>query len=259
MNSSFKEVDVPERLSRSADESHGKGHHSATGKEQVFHRPLPPRARRVRGAPSHLITKERTMSTPSGKEKSTFTREELKKLRGELWIILPFFIFSVYVFAGSFQYKFEARTVPLIIGAGTAILTAMRLLYIFFPHLGIGEFKEGGLGGEFDQMKDEIEEEALKGRIEEPEGKKITFADEKKAFIALIGSFLIFLLLGYIVGTFFVVVGTSYYYGFRNKTQIAISLASMYLVVYIVLYKLLEAPADFGLLLDPILQSFNLL
>ncbi len=70
---------------------------------------------------------------------------------------------------------------------------------------------------------------------------------------------LIFLLLGYIVGTFFVVVGTSYYYGFRNKTQIAISLASMYLVVYIVLYKLLEAPADFGLLLDPILQSFNLL
>jgi len=199
------------------------------------------------------------MGTPSEKGKTQLTSEERNELRGELWIIIPFFLFSLYMFAGSFRYKFEARTVPMIIGAGTAILTGMRLLYIFFPQFRIGEFKEAGLAGEFDHMKEEIEAETLKGRLAEPEKKETTFADEKKAFIALIGCFAAFLLLGYMVGTFFVIVGTSYYYGFKDKVQLSISLASMYLIVYVVLYKLLDAPVDFGLLLEPILKSFNLL
>lgn len=199
------------------------------------------------------------MGTPSEKGKTVLTAEELKELRGELWIIIPFFLFALYLSAGSFRYKFEASTVPMIIGAGTAILTGMRLFYIFFPQFRIGEFKEAGLAGEFDHMKEEIEAETLKGRLEEPEKKEITFADEKKAFIALIGCFVTFLLLGYLVGTFFVIVGASYYYGYKEKVPILITLVSLYLVVYIVLYKLLDAPADFGLLLEPILNSLNLL
>ncbi|MBI4632548.1 MAG: hypothetical protein HY742_01455 [Deltaproteobacteria bacterium] len=199
------------------------------------------------------------MSDPSEKGKPALTAAELKKLRGELWIIVPFFLFALYLFAGSFRYKFEASTVPMIIGIGTAILTGMRLFYIFFPQFRIGEFKETGLAGGFDHMKEEIEEETLKGRIEEPEAKTVAFADEKKAFICIIGCFVVFLLLGYIVGTFFVIVGTSYYYGYKDKAPLLISLVSLYLVVYVVLYKLLDAPADFGLLLEPILRSLNLL
>jgi hypothetical protein len=56
-----------------------------------------------------------------------------------------------------------------------------------------------------------------------------------------------------------VIVGTSYYYGYKDKAPLLISLVSLYLVVYVVLYKLLDAPADFGLLLEPILRSLNLL
>jgi len=32
----------------------------------------------------------------------------------------------------------------------------------------------------------------------------------------------------------------------------------MYLLIYLVLYRLLEAPMDFGLVLEPILRSFDL-
>lgn len=199
------------------------------------------------------------MATPSEKGKAQLTSGERNELRGELWIIIPFFIFALYLCLGSFRYKFEASTVPMIIGAGTAILTGMRLLYIFYPQLRIGEFKETGLAGEFDHMKDEIEEEALKGRLVEEEKKEVTFADERKAFVTLIGCFLSFLLFGYIVGTFFVVVGSSYYYGYKDKVPLLISLGSLYFVVYIVLYKLLDAPASFGILLEPILKSFDLL
>jgi hypothetical protein len=199
------------------------------------------------------------MGTPLVKGKPGLSADERNKLRGELWIIIPFFLFSLYLFAGSFRYKFEASTVPMIIGLGTAILTGMRLVYIFFPQFRIGEFKETGLAGEFDHMKEEIEEKTMKGRLEEPETKKLAFADEKKAFICIIGCFVAFLLLGYIVGTFFVIVGSSYYYGYKDKGPLLISVVSLYLIVYVVLYKLLDAPADFGLLLEPILRSLNLL
>ena len=184
--------------------------------------------------------------------------KELRKLREELWIIVPFFIASLYFFLFSFRYKLEARTVPMLIGAGTALLTGMRLFHIIFPRSKIGQFKEAGLGGEFDTLKEELEEETLKGKYEEPPAKMITFQDEKKAFYALIFSFLVFLLFGYMVGTFFVIVGTSYYYGYKNKVHLLISVVSMYAIVYLVLYLLLEAPMDYGLILEPVLRSLDL-
>jgi hypothetical protein len=184
--------------------------------------------------------------------------KEIKKLRGELWIILPFFVSSLYFFFLSFRYKVEASTVPMLIGAGTAILSGMRLFHIIFPKSKLGQFKEAGLAGEFDNLKEEIEEETLKGKYEDAPAKEITFQDEKKAFYALIGSFLIFLLFGYMVGAVFVIVGTSYYYGYKHKVHLLISVVSMYVLIYIVLYRLLEAPVDFGLVLEPILRSLDL-
>jgi len=87
----------------------------------------------------------------------------------------------------------------------------------------------------------------------------VTSVDERKAFIGAIGSFLVFLLCGYLIGSFVVVIGASYYYGYKEKLPIAIVLASLFLIVYVLLYKLLEAPEDFGLLLDPILRSLDLI
>lgn len=184
--------------------------------------------------------------------------KELKKLREELWIVLPFFIASLYFFFFSFRYKIEASTVPMLIGAGTAILTGMRLFHILFPKSKLGQFKEAGLAGEFDSIKEEIEEETLKGKYEETPAKEITFQDEKKAFYALIASFVVFLLFGYMVGAFFVIVGTSYYYGYKHKVHLSISVVSMYAIVYLVLYRVLEAPMDYGLILEPILRSLGL-
>jgi len=43
-------------------------------------------------------------------EKRRKSEKELRKLREELWVILPFFIMSFYFFLGSFQYK-RATTV----------------------------------------------------------------------------------------------------------------------------------------------------
>ena len=199
------------------------------------------------------------MSDISGTKKPEMSLKELKKLREELWVILPFFIFALYIFLGSFRYKLVARTVPMLIGIVTTLLTGMRLFHIIFPKSKIGQFKEAGLAGEFDSIKDEIAEEKLKGKYEEAPAKEITFRDEGKAFLALIGSFVAFLLFGYLVALFFVIVGTSYYYGYKEKVKIFISLVSMYLLCYLVLYKLLGAPEDFGVLLDPILRSLNLI
>jgi hypothetical protein len=197
------------------------------------------------------------MGDISETKKTEMSPKELKKLRQELWVIFPFFIFAVYIFLGSFRYKLAARTVPMLIGIATAILTGMRLFHIIFPKSKIGQFKEAGLAGEFDSIKDEIAEEKLKGKYEEVPSKEITFRDEGKAFLALIGCFVAFLLFGYLVALFFVIVGTSYYYGYKEKLKIFISLVSMYLLCYLVLYKLLGAPADFGILLTPILESLR--
>jgi hypothetical protein len=199
------------------------------------------------------------MDGNSKAERPELSAKELKDLREELWIILPFFIFTIYIFFGSFRYKFEARTVPMLIGFVTMILSGMRLFHIIFPKSKIGLFKEAGLAGEFDSIKDEIAEEALKGKYEEAPAKEITFRDERRAFLALIGCFVAFLLFGYLVAMFFVIVGTSYYYGYKEKVKIFISLVSMYLLCYLVLYKLLGAPADFGVLLEPILKSLDLI
>lgn len=197
------------------------------------------------------------MGDLSETKKPELTPKELKKLRQELWVVIPFFIFSLYIFLGSFRYKLAARTVPMFIGFVTIILTGMRLLHIIFPKSKIGQFKEAGLAGEFDTIKDKIEEETLKGKYEEAPLKEITFRDETKAFLTLIGCFVVFLLFGYLIAVFFVIVGTSYFYGYREKKNIFISLISMYLLCYLVLYKLLGAPADFGILLEPILKSLN--
>ncbi|MFB3887420.1 MAG: hypothetical protein ACE144_19540 [Thermodesulfobacteriota bacterium] len=193
--------------------------------------------------------------------------KELEKLRGELWIILPFFAFTLFIFLGSFQYKFEAAIVPMFVGAGMLILAGSRLFHIIFPKSRIGEFKESGLAGEFDSIKDQIEEELQKRqedkmveqiRVEEP-AKPITFREERKAFFSLLFCFGVVLLLGYLVGGFFVIVGTCYYYGFKKKKKILIALVSMYFIIYVCLYKLLGAPTDFGILLQPILESLNVL
>lgn len=106
---------------------------------------------------------------------------------------------------GSFQYKLEARD-ALLIGLLTAILSGMRLLHIIFPKSKIGQLKEAGLAGEFDNRREKIKEEVLKDFREEPV-QKIAFSDEVKAFIGLIGCFAVFLLFGYIVGTFFAIAG----------------------------------------------------
>ncbi len=197
------------------------------------------------------------MGDISGTKKAEMSTKELKKLREELWVVLPFFVFALYIFLGSFRYKLAARTVPMFIGFSTTLLCGMRLFHIIFPKSKIGQFKESGLAGEFDSLKDEIAEETLKGKYEEAPAREVTFRDEGKAFLTLIGCFVAFLLFGYLVAMFFVIVGTSYYYGYKEKLKIFISLVSMYLLCYLVLYKLLGAPADFGILLEPILESLQ--
>ncbi len=184
--------------------------------------------------------------------------KELKKLRGELVVIVPIFLVSLYFFLGSFQYKPGARDVPMVIGLFTVILTGMRLFYIVFPKSKIGEFKEAGLAGEFDSKVENIKAEVLKGYDEEP-APEFTRYDEWKAFIGLVGCFVAFLLFGYIVGSFFAIVGSYYYYGLRKAVPLLITLASMYTIIYLLLYKLLEAPSDYGILLEPILMSLGLI
>lgn len=185
-------------------------------------------------------------------------RKGRKDLQGELLIVLPFFIFSLYIFFGGFQYPSEARIVPMIISFATAVLTGLRLFHIVF-HTRLGQFKEAGIAGEFDSLKEEIAEEVLKGKIAEVPARKITFREERKAFLALLGSFVAFLLFGYLNGIFFVIIGISYYYGYREKKKILISLVAMYLLCYGILHKLLGAPADYGILLAPLLKSFRVI
>jgi len=187
------------------------------------------------------------------------TGKDLKELRNELWVVVPFVLASLGFFLGSFSFKRGAGGVPMVVGFLTLVMSGMRLYHIIRPQSKIGEFNEAGLAGEFDHMKDVIEEETLKGHYEEPKGKVVTVVDERKAFLGVFISFLCFLLFGYIIGGFVAIVFGTLYYGYRDRLPIAVVLASLFLIVYVLLYKLLEAPGDFGLLLDPILRSFNLI
>jgi hypothetical protein len=188
--------------------------------------------------------------------------KEKKKLRNELWVVIPFLITSLFFFVESFNYKFQARILPMLVGFVMTLVTAMRLFYIFFSgnRLRIGEFKEGGLAEEFDEVKENIEKELVKGNFEKGAPRReITSRDERKAFIPLIACFFAFLLFGYLVGIFIAIVGVSFYYGYRERWPLITSLISMYLIVYVILYRLLGAPEDFGLLLDPVLRSLHLI
>jgi len=192
---------------------------------------------------------------------SKIRSKERQKLRNELWVVIPFFLTSIFFFVQSFEYTFRARILPMLVGLILAIATAMRLLYIFFPtnRLRLGEFKEGGLAGEFDDVKESIEKEVFKEDLKRKPSREITGRDEGKAFMALIGCFLGFLLFGYLVGVFITIVGIGFFYGYREKLPLVTSLIVMYFIVYVILYRLLGAPEDFGLLLDPILRSLNLI
>jgi hypothetical protein len=183
---------------------------------------------------------------------------DVGKLRGELWSLVRFFLFCGYVSLGSFRYKFEAATVPMIIGFSTLLLVALRLYHVVNPRSRIGQFKEAGLAGEFDQIKEEIEEEALKGRIGEAPAKEITFPEERKAFLALAFSCLSFVLLGYVVGSLTVVLGTTIYYGYTRPVPILVTCAAVFFLLYVVLHRLFGADISWGLLLGPILDSLGL-
>ena len=199
------------------------------------------------------------MSKDPKRKRGELSVKELKELRGEFWVIPPFLIFALIIFLGSFQYKFEAAMVPMLIGAVAVILAGMRFLHILFPKSKIGEFKETGLAGEFDSIEKKIKGETLKDKYEETPERALTFREEKTAFFALISCFVIFLLFGHFVGIFYAIVGTSYYYGFKKKGPLLISLVTMYLIIYLLLNKLLEGPMFFGLILEPILESLDLI
>lgn len=197
------------------------------------------------------------MAEPPVDQALESSEKKRKKLRGELWILVPFFAWSAYVFFGSFRYKFEAATVPMLLGFATLILVGMRLFHVVFPHSRIGRFEESGLAGEFDHIKEEIEEETLKGHYEDQPTKQLTFRDEGKAFLALIYSCMCFILFGYVVGAILVVIGTTYYYGYRKIVPIIITSASVFVLLYVVLYRLFGAEITWGLVLEPVLNHLD--
>jgi len=185
--------------------------------------------------------------------------KETESSRGELIVVIPFFLFCLSILLGSLQYQIEASLVPLMSGSAGLILSGMRIIYLLFPQWGIGEFKQGGLAQEFDDIKDDIAEERNLQNYAEEQAETITFQAEKKAFLYLVGCFAAFVLMGYLVGLFCAVVGCSYYYHYRDKWPIIISLASLYVIVYVILNKLLDAPAYYGLLLEPVLRYYRVI
>ncbi len=199
------------------------------------------------------------MESTEGAKEQESKDKRINKSRGELVVVVPFFLFSIAILLASIGYRKEASLVPVLSGVTGLILSGMRLIYLLFPQYGIGEFKQGGLAKEFDDIRDEIEEELhIKTQEEEP-AYDISLRDEMKAFVYLIGSFIIFLLFGYLVGAFFVVIGCCYFYDYREWKPVIISLVSIYLIIYLILFKLLGAPTDFGLLLEPILKSYRII
>ena len=103
------------------------------------------------------------------------TGKDLKALRNELWVVIPFFLAALGFFLGSLSFKRGAGEVPMVVGFATLLMAGMRLFHIIRPQSKIGEFNEAGLAGEFDHRKEEIEEETSKGHYEDPKGKVGTF------------------------------------------------------------------------------------
>lgn len=198
------------------------------------------------------------MTDASAGTRSASGSMERRRLRGELLIVLPFFLTSLYFFLGSFRYKHDAAIVPMLVGAATAVVTGLRLFHLVVPTSRIGRFQDAGLAGEFDRMKEDIEEEALAGRVDEGPARSITFRDERKAFLALLGACLSCVFFGYVAGMFVTVVGTARAYGYRKKGPLVVTVSSLFVVLYFVLIRLLEAPPSFGLVLTPLLAALGL-
>ena len=107
------------------------------------------------------------MDQASEADRSQSSTKEVRDLREELWILLPIFLISTVIFVGSFIYRFEAAMVPMFMGAIAVLLSAMRLFHVLFPRSKIGEFKEEGIGGEFDALKQKIKDDLHMAREKE--------------------------------------------------------------------------------------------
>jgi hypothetical protein len=62
-----------------------------------------------------------------------------------------------------------------------------------------------------------------------------------------------------LIGGFFLIVGTSYYYGYKEKLPLLVSLVTMFIIVYILLIVVLDSPMYHGVVLEPILRAFDLI
>ncbi|MEI9477109.1 MAG: tripartite tricarboxylate transporter TctB family protein [Deltaproteobacteria bacterium] len=186
-----------------------------------------------------------------------FDAKKRTKLLGELSVIVPFLSFSLFIFVVSLQYKFGAKIVPLIISGAASILAGLRFIHILFPDSGLGRFEQQSLVSQFDGIQKSIEEDLQKSNSEEEHVKPINFRDEIKACVGLIGSFLAFLFFGYLVGTFIAIAGISTLYGYRKKLVILLILISVYFIVYVLLFRLLDGPMYSGLLLSRLLKALG--
>jgi len=182
------------------------------------------------------------------------SNKKASKLNGELVVVAAYFIFSGIILIACFGYEKEAIAVPVLCGSIGFVLSGMRLIYLLFPQLKLGEFKHGGLAAEFDSLKEGIQKDLHLRIPPEETSKSKSSQEEIKAFIYLTVCFISFLLFGYLVGTFLVILACCLFYNYKQWRVILISLISLYLIIYVLLYKLLEAPAFYGLLLEPLMQ-----
>lgn len=165
---------------------------------------------------------------------------------GELLVLMPFFIFSALIFFGSFNYKFEARAVPMFIGLVTMLLSGARVLSIL---RGRSTKEMVGIGGDFDKIKDDLRTEFLEGRIQE-EKKRITWRDEVRGYVLLVMNFLSIFLFGFWIGIFLGFIGSARLYRFKQYKSIFWMILSAYLFVYVICYRLMGFPLYKGVVLE---------
>jgi len=184
------------------------------------------------------------MGTEDAQHKLSVKRE--KRRSGELLVLIHFFIFSMFIFWGSFSYKFEARAVPMFIGFITMILSGARLFTVILKR---SPKEMVGIGGDFDKIKDELQAELFEDRIQEEE-KEITWRDEIKGFLLLAMNFLSIFLFGYWIGIFLAFTGSAWLYRFKEIKSIFWMLLSAYIFGYLICYKMMGFQLYKGILLE---------
>lgn len=113
--------------------------------------------------------------------------------KGELYLVVLLFAFTLMVVIGALEFPYKARIFPLLVGSAGLLLMIMDILHMLIPKFG-ARFRSLRGGELFEIGKGQRTEEAPPQKEE-----TVRLISIVKTFLWFIGAFICFYVLGYLL------------------------------------------------------------